>query len=198
MPSSPWSNAAPENVTQLLVKWSQGDESALEKLTPIVYDQLRHLAARYMSEERADHTLQATALVNETFLKLLGVKNVEWKSRLHFIGIAARVMRRLLVDHAREHQRQKRGGGMYKLPLSRAERVPLPNDLNLTELDEALQKLWIQYPRQAQVVELLFFGGLSTKEAAEVLTAQGIETSQRTVERDWSFSRSWLLRELSR
>lgn len=191
------SKGFPENITELLVRWSHGDEAALEQLTPFVYEELRQLAARYLRNERPDHTLQATALVNETFIKLLGVKNIEWESRAHFIGVAARAMRRVLVDHAREHMRQKRGGGVFKLPLSRAERVPLPHDLNLVSLDEALQRFALEYPRQAQIVELLFFGGLSAKEAAEVLSADGVEISQRTVERDWKFARGWLYKGVS-
>lgn len=184
-------------ITDLLTKWSHGDEAALEELTPYIYGELRQLAVRYLRDERPDHTLQATALVNETFIKLLGAKNVEWKSRAHFIGIAARLMRRILVDHAREHMRQKRGGGVFRMPLSRAERVAFPQDVNLVALDDALKRFSENYPRQAQVVELLFFGGLSARETAEVLTANGVETSQRTVERDWRFSRSWLYEQVS-
>ncbi|MCA1568634.1 MAG: RNA polymerase subunit sigma-70 [Acidobacteria bacterium] len=157
---------------------------------------MRQLAQRYLRNERPDHTLQATALVNETFLKLLGVQDMEWMSRAHFIGVAARVMRHILVDHARQHIAEKRGGGIFKLPLSRAERVPLPHDLNLVKLDEALQRFTLEYPRQARVVELLFFGGLSTGEVAEILIAGGVETSQRPVERDWKFSRAWLYKEV--
>jgi RNA polymerase sigma factor (TIGR02999 family) len=194
----PPAESFPGDITELLVRWSHGDEAVMEKVAPIVYEELRQLATRYLRGERPDHTLQATALVNETFVKLLGAKDVEWKSRAHFIGIAARLMRRILVDHAREHIAQKRGGGLFKLPLSRAEHIPLPHDVNLVALDEALKRFAVQYPRQAQVVELLFFGGLSTQEAAEVLTANRIETSQRTVERDWKFARAWLYQEISR
>lgn len=185
-----------DNITALLVRWSEGDQTALEELTPFVYAELRRLAIRYLRGERPDHTLQATALVNETFLKLLGAQHIEWKSRAHFIGVAARLMRRILVEHARQHMAEKRGGGLFKLPLSRAERIPLPHDLNLVRLDEALKRLSLEYPRQAQVVELLFFGGLSAREAADVLTANGAETSQRTVERDWKFARSWLYQNI--
>lgn len=188
----------PKNITGLLIRWSKGDESALDEVAPFVYEELRQLAKRYLRHERPDHTLQATALVNETFLKLLGAKNVEWKGRAHFIGFSARMMRRILVDHAREHLAQKRGGGDFKLPLSRAVHIPLPHDVNLVALDEALKIFADEYPRQAQVVELLFFGGVSAKDAAIVLTSNGIETSERTVKRDWAFARLWLLRELSR
>jgi RNA polymerase sigma factor (TIGR02999 family) len=191
-------NKIPETPTELLSRWSQGDESALDQLTPLVYDELRRLAGRYLRRERPDHTLQATALVNETFIKLCGAKEVAWQSRAHFVGVAARLMRRILVDYAREHFAQKRGGEMFKLPSSRADRVPMPHDLDLVALDEALKTFIVEYPRQAQVVELLFFGGLSTQETADVLNSEGIEIAQRTVERDWKFARSWLLREISR
>jgi RNA polymerase sigma factor (TIGR02999 family) len=183
--------------TELLTRWSQGDESALTELTPLVYAELRQLAGRYLRRERQNHTLQATALVNETFIKLCGAQNVTWQSRAHFVGVGARLMRRILVDYAREHSAQKRGGDIFKLPLSRADREPLPLDLDLVALDEALKKLVGEFPRQAQVVELLFFGGLNTQETADVMNHDGVETSQRTVERDWKFARSWLLREMS-
>lgn len=189
---------APENITKLLVRWSEGDDSALEEVSPFVYAELRQLASHYLNKERPNHTLQATALVHEAFLKLLGAKNIKWESRAHFIGIAARLMRRVLVDYAREHQSQKRGGGLLKLSLSRGERVPLPQDTDLIALDEALTVFATDYPRQAQVVELLFFGGLSAKEAADALTSTGVKTSERTVKRDWAFARLWLLREISR
>jgi RNA polymerase sigma-70 factor, ECF subfamily len=191
------SKEIPEDITELLSRWSQGDETALEELMPIVYEELHQLAKQYMRRERPDHTLQATALVNEAFLGLLGAKSIDWQNRAHFIGIAARLMRRILVAHAREHLAQKRGGEVFKLPLSRADRVPFPRDVNLVALDEALKKLSSEYSRQAQVVELLFFGGLSIKETADVLIADGVNTSQRTVERDWSFAKSWLFREIN-
>jgi RNA polymerase sigma factor (TIGR02999 family) len=186
-----------ETPTELLNRWSQGDESALDQLTPLVYEELRQLAGYYLRRERADHTLQATALVNETFIKLCGAKDVAWQSRAHFIGVAARLMRRVLVDYAREHFAQKRGGELLKLPISRADRIPLSYDSDLVALDDALKVFVTEYPRQAEVVELLFFGGLSTQETADVLNSNGIVISQRTVERDWKFARSWLLREVS-
>jgi RNA polymerase sigma factor (TIGR02999 family) len=184
-------------VTEWLTQWSQGDESALEKLTPYVYDELKRLARNYLRNERSDHTLQATALVHEAYLRLQDVTGIEWKHRGQFVAIAAQMMRRILVDYARKHSAEKRGGGEPKLSLSRAERVAVPDDLDLVALDAALQSFFVEYPRQAQVVELLFFGGLSTQETAEVLNNNGVETSQRTVERDWGFARSWLLREIT-
>lgn len=186
-----------ETPTELLNRWSQGDESALDQLTPLVYDELRQLAGRYLRRERPDHTLQATALVNETFIKLCGARELAWQGRAHFIGVAAKLMRRVLVDHAREHSAQKRGGEVFKLPLSRADRIPLPPDLDMVALDEALQTFVTEYPRQARVVELLFFGGLTAQETAQVMTANGADVSLRTVERDWRFSRAWLHQAMS-
>jgi len=187
----------PETPTELLTRWSQGDESALAQLTPLVYDELRQLARQYLRRERPDHTLQATALVNETFIKLCGAQKVAWQNRAHFIGVAAKLMRRILVDYAREHSAQKRGGENLKMSLSRAERIPLPSDLDLVALDEALKIFVIEYPRQAQVVELLFFGGLGAQATADALKGSGVDVSLRTVERDWKFARSWLLREIT-
>jgi RNA polymerase sigma factor (TIGR02999 family) len=184
-------------VTEWLTKWSQGDESALEKATPYVYEELKRLARGYLRNERSDHTLQATALVHEAYLRIQNVTGIEWKHRGQFVAVAAQMMRRILVDYARKHSAEKRGGGELKLSLSRADRVAMPHDLDLVALDEALKSFAIEYPRQAQVVELLFFGGLSTQETADVLSNGG-NISQRTVERDWGFARSWLLREITR
>lgn len=183
-------------ITQWLDMWSRGDESALEKLTPYVYNELRRLADAYLRNERSGHTLQATALVHEAYLRLHNVRDVEWKSRGQFVALAAQTMRRILVDHARKHSAAKRGDGAFKLPLERIERASSPVDTDLVVLDEALGKLAEEFPRQAQVVELLFFGGLTTAEAADVLKARGIETSQRTVERDWRFARARLLQQI--
>jgi RNA polymerase sigma factor (TIGR02999 family) len=185
-------------VTDWLVKWSQGDESALEKLTPYVYEELRRLARSYLRNERPDHTLQATALVHEAYLRLQDVSGIEWKHRGQFVALAAQMMRRILVDYARKQAAEKRGGGEIKLSLSRAERTPVRRDMDLVALDEALMRLVEEYPRQAQVVELLFFGGLSAQETAEVLSASGVEISLRTVERDWRFARAWLHQEISK
>ncbi len=185
-------------VTDWLIRWSQGDESALEKLTPYVYEELRRLARSYLRNERPDHTLQATALVHEAYLRLQDVSGIEWKHRGQFVALAAQMMRRILVDYARKHSAEKRGGGEIKLSLSRAERTPVSRDVDLVALDEALMRLVEEYPRQAQVVELLFFGGLSAQETAEVLSASGVEISLRTVERDWRFARAWLHQEISK
>jgi RNA polymerase sigma factor (TIGR02999 family) len=188
-----------QSVTKWLIQWSAGDETALERLTPFVYEELRRLAAHYLRSERPDHTLQATALVHEAYLELLDFQHIEWRSRAHFIGIAAQMMRRILVDHARTRAAQKRGGEeIIKLPLSRAERVAAEQKTtDLVLLDEALERFAADYPRQAQVVELKFFGGLKTEEIANLLSADKAEVSTRTVERDWRFARAWLLQELS-
>lgn len=179
-------------ITEWLGMWSRGDETALERLAPYVYDEMRRLADAYLRKERPDHTLQATALVHEAYLRLHDVRDIEWKSRGQFVALAAQVMRRILVDHARKHSAAKRGAGAFKLPLERIERTSPGRDTNLVVLDEALDKLAGEYPRQAQVVELLFFGGLTTSEAADVMQARGNEISQRTVERDWRFARARL------
>lgn len=184
------------NITQMLARWSEGDQSALENLTPYVYEDLRRLASHYLRHERPDHTLQATALVHEVYIQLLDMHHIEWRNRSHFIGIAAQMMRHILVDHARKREADKRGGGAFKVSLSRAERIPEKRDVDLVALDQALEVLASSYPRQAQVVELRFFGGLNTEEVAEVQKSAGIETSSRTVERDWRFARAWLLKEI--
>lgn len=179
-------------ITEWLGLWSRGDESALERLTPYVYKELRRLADAYLRKERPDHTLQATALVHEAYLRLHDVREIEWKGRGQFIALAAQAMRRILVDHARKHSAAKRGDGAFKLPLDRIGNLGSRVDTDLVLLDEALQKLATEFPRPAQVVELLFFGGLTTSQAAEVMQARGIEISQRTVERDWRFARARL------
>ncbi len=186
-----------ESVTQMLIEWRAGDEAALERLTRLVYDDLRRCAAGYLRRERNAETLQATALVHEAYVQLLDLKQIEWQSRAHFVNTMAMLMRRILVDHARERQSKKRGGENYEVPISRAERVIEKTDVNLVALDEALQKFSVDYPRQSRVVELKFFGGLNTEETARVLQADGVETSPRTVERDWAFARAWLQRAVS-
>jgi RNA polymerase sigma factor (TIGR02999 family) len=183
-------------ITEWLGLWSRGDESALEKLTPYVYEELRRLADAYLRNERSDHTLQATALVHEAYLRLHTVRDIEWKNRGQFVALAAQMMRRILVDYARRHSAAKRGDGGFKVPLDRVEQSSARVDTDLVALDEALKELATEFPRQAQVVELLFFGGLTTAEAAEVLTAHGVEISQRTIERDWRFARARLLQQL--
>jgi RNA polymerase sigma factor (TIGR02999 family) len=184
--------SAPD-VTQLLHQWSNGNRLALDNLTPVVYDELRRLAGIYLSRERSDHTLQATALVHEAYMKLVDQKNVRWQNRAHFFGIAAQMIRRILVDHARGVRAAKRGGGAMALSLDEALGVSEKRDLEIEALDDALEALARIDPQQARVVELRFFTGLSIEETAEVL---GISDS--TVKRDWVSAKAWLFRELSR
>ena len=183
-------------VTQLLVKYQQGDAQALSKLFPIVYDELRRIAGGYMKRENPGHTLQATALVNEAYFRLVDQKAVEWQNRAHFFGVAAQIMRRILCDHARARRAEKRGGGAARLSLDEAI-MPLQDDVNgspldLVDLDDALQKLAAINERQAKVVEMRFFAGLSVEEAAEALGA-----SPATVKRDWTFAKAWLAKEIT-
>lgn len=182
-----------EDVTQLLLAWRGGDDSALERLMPIVYDELRRLAASYMRRERPDHTLQPTALLNEAYLRLIDQTRIAWQGRAHFFGIAAQMMRRILMDHARQHRAVKRGSGGRKLPLDEALEEPVRQDLDLLALDEALVRLEKLDPRQGRVVELRFFAGLEVTEVAEVLAV-----SPATVKREWAVARVWLHREISR
>jgi RNA polymerase sigma factor (TIGR02999 family) len=186
-----------ENVTQLLVKWGEGDQKALDKLMPLVYSELRRLAGNYLRRERQNHTLQATALVNEAYLKLIDQRNARWQNRAHFYGVAAQLMRRILVDHARQHKAAKRGGSeQQRLSITSAGQLGRKNlaaepVLDLLALHEALQELAVIDPQQERIVELKFFGGLSIEETAEVL---GI--GHATVERDWKMARAWLRRKL--
>ncbi len=184
-----------ESVTGWLVQWGQGDDAALHKLTPLVYAELHRLAAGYLRQERAGHTLQATALVHEAYLQIRKLDKVEWKNRAHFIGMAACTMRQILVDHARRHGAQKRGGGKMQILPAGAALVSEP-DLNVLALDQALERFSRDYPRQARVVELRFFGGLTTEETVEVLNGLSQDVSSRTVERDWRFARAWLHKEM--
>jgi RNA polymerase sigma factor (TIGR02999 family) len=179
-------------VTEWLVQWSQGDETALQKLTPLVYGELHRLAAGYLRRERDEHTLQATALVHEAYLQLQKLNRVEWKNRAQFVGIAAQAMRHILVDHARRRNAQKRGGLQSQVPLEESGRATSELDLNLVALDQALEKFAREFPRQARVVELRFFGGLTSEETAEVLQGAEEDVSSRTVERDWRLARAWL------
>ena len=183
---------SPQTVTQWLLKWHSGDESALNDLSKLVYADLRRLAQNYLRKERPDHTLQATALVHEAYLQLHDLQHLDWKNRAHFIGVVAQVMRHVLVDHARERAAQKRGGDAVKLPITRAERVVVQSDVDLVELNEALDRLATESPRKAKVVELHYFGGLSAKEIAEVLSADGEPIAQRTVENDLKIARAKL------
>jgi len=181
-----------EPVTELLVRWRQGDQAALDRLLPLVYGELHRIADRHLRRERVGHTLQATALVNEAYLRLVGERGVEWQNRAHFYAIAARRMRHILVEHARARDAEKRGGGQYMLSLSKADRFTPRGDVNLLALDEALARLQELDERKSRVVELRYFGGLSIEDTAEVL---GI--SPATVKREWSMARAWLRRELA-
>src|SRR2546430_15397220 len=187
---------ASKSVTDLLVQWSHGDETALERLPPLVYDELHRLAANYLRQQRPDHTLQATALVHEAYLQLLDLKEIEWNSRAHFIGLAAQMMRCVLVDHARNRIAQKRGGGALKVSLGRAQRAVFEREVDLIALDEALQRFVQRFPRQAKVIELHYFGGLRIEEIPELLNNGGTNLSERTVRRDLQFARAWLLKEI--
>jgi RNA polymerase sigma factor (TIGR02999 family) len=179
-------------VTQLLVDWSEGDQAALDKLMPLVYGELRRLASNYLRRERPGHTLQPTALVNEAYLRLIDQRNAKWQNRAQFFGISAQLMRRILVDHARQHQAAKRGGpDNHRLCVTSAEKLMKQPEVDLLALNEALDELAKMDPQQCRIVELKFFGGLSIEETAEVL---GI--GHATVERDWKMARAWLRRRL--
>ena len=180
-------------ITEMLVAWSNGDQAAFDKLTPLVSKELHRLAKRYMGRERPGHTLQTTALVDEPYLRLIDASQVQWQNRAQFFTISAQVMRRILVDAARHHQAVKAGGDAHKITLDEALAVSPQPDQNLVQLDAALNALHEIAPRQSQVVELRFFGGLSLEEIAEVLNV-----SVGTVRRDWSLARAWLYRELKR
>jgi RNA polymerase sigma-70 factor, ECF subfamily len=184
--------ASQHGVTQLLQAWRQGDSSALETLLPLVYAELRRRARRYMAVERRSHSLQSTDLIHEVYLRLVGSKPVDWQNRAHFFALAARLMRQILVDHARSRSYLKRGGGARRVTFDDALVCTRP-DGDLVRLDEALQALAATDARKGRVVELRFFGGLSAEETAEVL---GV--SPQTVLRDWRLSKAWLLRELGR
>ena len=180
------------DVTRVLNTWRAGDPAAVAQLMPLVYEELRRLARNYLRRERPDHTLQATALVHEAYLRLIDADAVSWQNRAHFYGIAAKLMRRILVDHARARNASKRGGLVEKISLDEARDLPPVAANDLVALDGALQDLTKNYPRKGQVVELKFFGGLEAKEIAEVL-----QVSEKTVLRDWQFAKLWLCRELS-
>ncbi|HEV2382796.1 MAG TPA: sigma-70 family RNA polymerase sigma factor [Terriglobia bacterium] len=182
---------SPQDITELLKSWGTGDQQALEVLMPLVYNELRRLARRYLVGESAGHTLQSTALVHEAYMRLVDWRNVEWQSRAHFFGLAAQMMRRVLVDRARERQAAKRGSGSVKLALDHALEMPADDKVDLRALDQALTRLERLDPQQSRIVELRFFGGLSIEETA---TALGISTA--TVKRSWSTARAWLRREL--
>ena len=181
------------DVTQLLTRWQDGDEAALEQLVPIVHEELRRLARRQMSAERPGHTLQPTALVNEAYLRLVNLKQMQWQNRAHFFAMSARLMRRILVDFARSRGYQKRGGGAKQVTFTEALEVVEGQPTDVVALNDALEALAAVDERKSRVVELRFFGGLSVEETAEVLNV-----SRETVKRDWTFAKMWLQRHLSK
>ena len=179
-------------ITELLAEWREGNQSALDELYPLVYNELHRLARRYMSRERKGHTLQTTALINEAYVRLVDQKNVQWANRSHFFAISAQIMRRILIDHARRHAYAKRGGGAQQVSLEEAANVGPDQGRELMLLDEALKSLAEMDPRRSQVVELRYFGGLNNEEIAGVL-----HVSENTVTRDWNMARAWLYQQLS-
>jgi RNA polymerase sigma factor (TIGR02999 family) len=185
------SSASPQTVTQLLAHWSHGDDAALGKLAPLVYEELRRLAHRHMGGQRPDHTLQTTALVNEAYLRLADQTNPSWQNRAHFFAVAARAMRQILVNYAKSSQAQKRGGGALKIELDEASIVSPEQSKEIVDLHEALDRLAALDSRKARVVELKYFGGLNHDEIAEVM-----KVSPVTVRRDWVFAKAWLHDEL--
>jgi RNA polymerase sigma-70 factor, ECF subfamily len=189
---NPVNTETPADVTRDLQAWGAGDSRAADRLMPAVYQQLRGMAADYFRRERADHTLQPTALVHEAYLRLVDQERVTWKNRAHFRAVAAQLMRRVLLEHARSHNAEKRGGKLEKIYLGDTRELSATRTPDLLELDEALRAFADTYPREGGVVEMKFFGGLEAKEIAEVL-----QVSEKTVLRDWSFAKMWLQRELS-
>ena len=183
---------SPSRVTRVLLDWSDGDERARDEVLPLVYDELRRLAALYLLRERHDHTLQPTALVHEAYLRLVDQRQVNWRNRAQFVGLAAVMMRRILVNYARDRAAGKRGGDMQKVPLSDADEPGRPEDVDVIVLHDALDQLSAIDPRKSRIVELKFFGGLTTNEIAEIL-----QLSPATIERDWSFARAWLYDAIS-
>ncbi len=181
-----------QEVTQLLADWGRGDKSAFDKLFPLVHEELRRIAQRQMSHERPGHTLQATALVNEAYLKLAGNEGFEWRDRAHFYAVCAQVMRHVLIDHARAHARDKRGGGAVQVSLNDAIALSEQRAEELVALDEALRSLEHLDPQKGRIVEMRYFGGLSIEETAEVL-----DISPRTVRREWRRAKAWLYRMIS-
>lgn len=184
---------SPKEITQLLIAWGDGDPSALEELAPLVHSELHRLAHHYMSRERPGHTLQTSALINEAYIRLINWKDVRWQNRSHFFAVSAQLMRRILVDFARDRQYLKRGGGAVQVSLAEAAALTVERSHDLLALDEALTALTDLDPRKGQMVEMRFFGGLTVEEVAEVL-----KISEETVIRDWRFAKVWLLRELER
>lgn len=181
-----------KNVTELLLGWGNGDKAALDQILPIVYEELRKQAARYLRRERVGHTLQTTALIHEAYIRLVDQKNVRWQNRAHFFGISAQLMRRILVDHARAKGRAKRGGSDIRVSLDDKNLIAKAADLDIIAVDEALERLAQIDEQQSKIVELRFFSGLTVEETAEVL-----KISPATVKRDWSMAKAWLHREIS-
>jgi RNA polymerase sigma factor (TIGR02999 family) len=179
------------NVTRLLLEWKRGDPAALDRLLPVVYAELRRIASRRLRRERSGHTLQPTALVHEAYLRLVQAPEVDWRDRAHFFAVAARVMRQVLVDHARTRDAAKRGGGAHKVAIEEVAEPRVSVDVDLLALDQALGRLTDLDPEQARVVELRYFGGLTIEETAEVMNV-----SPATVKRDWTLAKAWLRREL--
>ena len=179
-------------ITELLAEWREGNQSALDELYPLVYNELHRLARRYMSRERKGHILQTTALINEAYVRLVDQKNVKWANRSHFFAISAQIMRRILIDHARRHAYAKRGGGAQHVSLEEAATVTPDQGHELIRLDEALKSLAEMDPRRSQVVEMRYFGGLNNEEIAGVL-----QISENTVTRDWNMARAWLYQQLT-
>jgi RNA polymerase sigma factor (TIGR02999 family) len=186
------SSPAREEVTRMLIDWSGGDGEAPARLMPLVYEELRRLARQYLQRERPDHTLQATGLVHEAYLRLVDQSTTTWQNRAHFFGVAAQIMRRILVDYARSHRAEKRGGGWDKLVFDDALAPSAERSIDLVALDDALKDLLAFDPRQSQIVELRFFGGLTNEEIGEVL-----DVSPRTVKREWRMAKAWLRREIT-
>ncbi len=184
-------SCSPHEITQLLAEWSNGNQTALDKLYPLVYDELHKMARRYMNRERKGHSLQTTALINEAYVRLVDQKHVHWANRAHFFAISAQIMRRILIDHARHHAYAKRGGGAQQVSLDEVAVVAVERASSLLSLDEALSRLAEMDSRRSQVVELRYFGGLNNEEIAGVL-----KISENTVTRDWNMARAWLYQEL--
>ncbi len=184
---------SPQGITQLLERWSQGDEKALDQLMPLVYDELHRLAGAYLRRERGEHTLQPTALVNEAYLKLVRQRNIRWQNRAQFFGVAAQLMRHILVDHARSHYADKRGGDRINVSLKNIGAYGEQPEADVLALHDVLNRLAEIDPDQSRIVELRFFGGLTIEETAEVM-----HVSHSTVEREWKIAKAWLKRELTK
>lgn len=185
--------ALPDEVTQLLINWSQGDKAALEKLVPLVNSELRRLARNYLARERSGHTLQTSALINEAYIRLIDQQSVQWQNRAHFLAVAAQVMRHILVDHARAHLYAKRGGGAQKVPLDEVDVTTGQRAAELVALDDALNTLATLDSRKSHIIELRFFGGLTIEE-----TAVAMDISPKTVTREWRSAKAWLHHEMSK